>query len=159
MSANEKEKQPQFIERETCNICLKQVFSLKRHSLEHEKTTKCNQCEFSSVNEYNLQRHIKRMHTDKGTETVSCELCLKTFKTNKSKKLHVLSVHEGLKPHKCNLCDKSYSDATPLRIHKEVAHTESGYFPCESCDKDFTHDYHLKQHVRVNHLTSEDKGR
>ena len=58
-----------------------------------------------------LENSIK---PQKKSQNHKCERCGETFGGKKALKLHVESIHEGIR-HKCNLCDKEFFVAEGLR--------------------------------------------
>ena len=61
-------------------------------------------------------------------------------------KVHIKTVHEGLKPFKCNQCEKSFSQAGNLKSHVEVVHEGLKKHKCEKCEKSFGAPGDLKKH-------------
>ncbi|CAH8570085.1 unnamed protein product [Dicrocoelium dendriticum] len=58
-------------------------------------------------------------------KTPQCEICLKTFSTLSYLRMHISTVHEGVKAYSCSICDKSYTQKHSLKKHIISAHTNS----------------------------------
>ena len=71
-----------YRERETCELCGKEVLkaNMKTHLKYHEKPPEfeCNSCNFASKTKVKLQKHIRSVHG-----IIKCQLCCKTFSTNR----------------------------------------------------------------------------
>ena len=74
----------------------------------HEKTNKCNLCDFASSYANKLRRHLK---THGGEKTKKCNLCDYASSQAGNLRRH-LKIHSGEKINKCNLCDYAFSDAS-----------------------------------------------
>ena len=79
-----------------------------------------------------------------------CNLCNKPFSSRKYLKIHIKTVHEGLKEKKCHLCDKVYAHATDLSVHIKKIH-EGFKYECNLCDKSYADPRNLSNHIRWIH--------
>lgn len=66
----------------------------------------------------------------------ACEICEKTFSTNKNKKQHLKIVHGELKIFECNVCGKTFGRNQELMIHMENNHKTKD-LNCKLCGKLF----------------------
>ena len=82
----------------------------------HEKTNKCNLCDFASLYANKLRRHLK---THGGEKTKKCNHCGFTSSQTGNLRTH-LKMHSGEKSNKCNLCDYASSQASHLRRHLKL---------------------------------------
>ena len=95
---------------------------------EGELPNKCPNCGYSSARKENLRRHIKTQHEGKDIymykkkKSLLCTLCDTEFKDLPSFKKHIISVHDGQKPHKCSLCDRGYYLERSLDNHISIIH-------------------------------------
>ena len=107
-----------------------------------------------------------------------CDQCHKSFKVEKSLKIHVRSVHDGilfqcdqcpskyprkteLKVHikqehegltfLCNLCGKSLANSKSLRVHMQVHEDEKVTYKCEQCNKILRSKRSLERHTKCAH--------
>jgi KRAB domain-containing zinc finger protein len=106
-----------------------------------------------------------------------CDQCESSFDRANALKIHIDSVHLGLKPHKCTQCDRSFGykhdltshiksahenafvcpqcNKTCLNYHKLNSHIETAHegirYKCDFCDKTFPHKGNIPRHVRSHH--------
>lgn len=81
--------------------------------------------------------------------SIICEQCGKTFKTTKTLRTHVESVHEKLRKYVCPICDKAFFDRGKLNFHQHK-HSEVRNFHCEECGRSFKTKSDLYQVKAVN---------
>ena len=82
--------------RHTCKLCEYDTARLEM-LMKHEKTVhgithnyQCNQCDYNSSSNYNLQTHVKRMHN---TKTYNCKLCKYSTTFAKTMTVHIRTMH------------------------------------------------------------------
>ena len=92
----------------------------------------------------------ERSHT--GQNSCKCNVCGKAYTTKYNLKIHILTVHLGVKYYKaqCEVCEKKspsnslkYNPTTHLRIH-----TEERPYHCGQCNKCFTFKSNLTAHLK-----------
>ena len=74
-----------------------------------------------------------------------CDQCPKSFKVEKSLKIHVRSVHEGILFH-CEQCSSKYPRKQELKAHIQQEH-EGLTFLCTLCGKSLSNSKSLKIHM------------
>ena len=90
----------------------------------------------------------KKIHT--------CECCNKSFPSADHLKIHINSVHKGMKDHKCDTCEKAFSYAHHLKTHINSVHNCQKDHKCDSCGKAFSFAHHLKRHITSVHSGQKD---
>ena len=89
-----------------------------------------------------------------------CNHCGKSYSTTETMKLHIKTVHKGLKLFSCTSCDKKYTQSHNLASHIKIVHegqkTEKLY-KCALCDKSFTQSHSLKSHNEHVHKGNKSK--
>ena len=147
-----------------CELCadkFKTYNTMKRHIMvthAPKGSFSCPHCDKPFEVEHLFSRHVrkcKRSKTDK--KSYLCNLCLKSYSSEKAVRYHKRSFHEGLRNFACTKCDKTYSDHTPLRKHIQSVHTEKGSFECKQCKKMFDNAVKLDAHNYRCHVTKDDK--
>ena len=83
-------------------------------------------------------------------ETVTCDICGKSFSSKAKLKLHKMSLHgigkgENLK---CKFCDKSFGAKEILKHHIKQSHTRE---TCPHCQKSLLNHFYLKKHLVFDH--------
>ena len=66
-------------------------------------------------------------------------------------KLHINSVHEGIKNHKCDLCQKAFSHRGKLKNHINTVHEGLKNHKCYICEKAFSQAVNLRNHINNIH--------
>lgn len=117
----------------------------KVHKIQNKK---CNQCEKSYKNRYNLQRHIK--HTHEGLK-YKCELCQKMFSEPANLKRHIMCVHDKQKPYQCSVCNKAFGQKGDMEIHTDTVHGNLKPHACSFCSLSFYIKKYLKKHMKKVH--------
>ena len=78
-----------------------------------------------------------------------CDQCEMSFDYLSGLKLHIDSVHLGLKPHKCTQCDKAFGEKSNLNRHIKSAHENA--FICPQCNKAFSAKDAMEKHIASVH--------
>ena len=52
-------------------------------------------------------------------------------------KVHIKTVHEGVREHTCHICGKTLSQADHLNLHIKTLHEGVREHACQVCDKSF----------------------
>jgi KRAB domain-containing zinc finger protein len=147
----------------SCNIC-DQKFASKSYFNVHLKKFHnsdgllanlkikrfhCDICGFKCNQDFNLQRHKKRMHTD--TKAYRCETCEKTFFSKAELKTHTSNVHLKEKRFACDLCDYRTVNNEELKNHKNAVHFNVKNYKCEICEYATVRKQKLAYHIRFVH--------
>ena len=85
----------------------------------------------------------KKIHT--------CECCNKSFPSADHLKIHINSVHKGMKDHKCDSCERSFTQAGNLKKHINSVHNGIKDQKCDLCGKTFSRAGDLKKHINSVH--------
>ncbi|XP_019536140.2 zinc finger Y-chromosomal protein 2 [Aedes albopictus] len=108
-------------------------------------------CDWTFHGRANLSNHLRRMHPEKGVQSLKCDICGKFIRgkpgiLNEHKKLHFLKE----KSYVCPVCGKGFTLNRYLRQHS-VIHT--GLFPyeCGYCGKKFNNKWSMKTHEKNMH--------
>jgi len=98
---------------------------------------KCDDCEKTFMNKFNLGVHKKKMH--------KCENCDKTFCSKSFLKVHMKFSH-GVNPFECKTCLEKFSSRGNLNRHEQARKVAS----CEECGAKFCNsrsmDIHQSKH-------------
>ncbi|CAH8473476.1 unnamed protein product [Schistosoma guineensis] len=54
-----------------------------------------------------------------------CDYCMKKFSTLSYLRMHISTVHEGVRAYSCNICEKSYTQKHSLKKHLRNSHSIS----------------------------------
>merc|ERR1719270_65421 len=76
----------------------------KRHHENH--AIKCDQCDFTTNEDYRLKIHILRKHEE--ATKYPCELCSYVTNMRPDFDLHLKQKHGGKKDHECSVCGKCF---------------------------------------------------
>ena len=139
-----------------CKICGKAFKSsphLERHSKLHSqhelKPFKCDLCELSFREKYNLKKHIDGVHENQ--ETFSCDKCDKIFNRQKSLLRHKDIRHnENPQKHECSICGNIFTHKEHLRKHELCVHVDATH-ECQICQKKFKDSGKLTRHLGTVH--------
>ena len=81
---------------------------------------------------------------------LTCEICNKTLKNEKSFKNHFL-VHDDRRPFGCDICGRKFKRGCHLRDHKQIhERSDMRTFICDICDKIFVSLDTLKRHKKIH---------
>nr|CAD7393213.1 unnamed protein product [Timema cristinae] len=141
----------------------------------------CTACQltFHTARSYshhlNSPGHLKKTSTD----TVTCEKCNKSFRSQKvlsqhTQRVHLttrmfqcdncdystkckanlarhnVAIHADRKEFICELCGTAFSTLNTLRDHHTYIHSDQRLFPCELCVKTFKRKSELNRHVKIH---------
>ena len=90
-------------------------------------------------------------------------LCLKSFKNQKTLTFHVKYVHQNMwhyqsKPVQCKVCNKTFYGNNILKRHFDQVHLGHRNYICEKCGQSFQNSRNLVKHFKKVHLDIEDKS-
>ena len=80
-----------------------------------EKPFKCDQCDFATHSDSNLQSHKRNRHIEK---PFKCEFCDYGAVKDSDLQRHMRQFHTMERPFKCDQCDYAGSSSITLRRHK-----------------------------------------
>ena len=106
--------------------------NFRRHmkTLSGEKSHKCNQCDFTSVQACDLKKHLK---THSGEKNHKCKQCDYASVQTADLRKH-LKTHSGVKSYSCNQCDYAFIQESNFRRHL-ITHSRGKLHRCYHCDK------------------------
>lgn len=113
----------------TCNVCglsfaRRRVYMVHKNTHDGEITKKCV-CEVCGYRCHTKQLLTKHIRTHTGEKNYPCSVCQKMFSTGYAAKVHLNSVHYGIRQKSeipCMLCDKMFSRQKQLRKHQLNQH-------------------------------------
>jgi len=110
----------------------------------------CTECGKSVQN---MWKHLK-MHRGIKPDRLQCHICEKTLCTNNALKVHIETVHDGIRRYSCKFCNNSFIYASHLKTHILVVHQnfKNPKAICPDCGKQFKFISTMKRHQRVVHL-------
>ena len=115
--------------------------TLSQHSNVHsEKRFKCPHCESKFRWKWDINKHIRRLHSKTDKEKVEPKMTAKNAKT----------IASSLTSQTNNICNKISKES----LEKEIKATLNISFKCSyvGCGKEFTTSFNLKQHIQYIHL-------
>ncbi|XP_073812197.1 uncharacterized protein [Musca autumnalis] len=129
-----------------CEISPKYTMdSLKEHfqTFHNSKIHMCEQCHEGFRRRQDLKSHMETGHT------LECDVCQRTFSTQRLLRFHKRMHYNNNKPYECSVCQKKYSSKGMLEEHMN---THTGYRPykCPECSKDFASKYTLQIHLKIH---------
>lgn len=127
----------------SCNKAFKNKSCLRQHALSHgEKTQQCEVCGAKFFRKPGLRRHMQK-HFGK---QFCCNECPHRFCSAHALKVHVESVHKGIKSFACNMCELKFYQSHSLKKHMRI-HTGEKPFQCEQCPARFSIAAALRKHM------------
>lgn len=152
-----KELVPKHIEK-LCDLC-GEVFPTQEKLSTHQRVVhfknpaKCEMCSKTLVNEYYLNRHILRRHSQKPKE-FTCPTCNREFAFKGELRSHIQKVHNKhlvpKKTYSCKICNKEYKCPKSVIVHERSVHTGQRPAECGVCGARFYHIDYLKEHMRLH---------
>ena len=88
-----------------------------------------------------------------------CDLCAKTFASQKTLKRHRQTVHRQSGGFSCRVCDRRFYRRDNLRKHHISKHADEEYeapasYRCPVCQKSFHYRAHLTEHLKTHSATT-----
>ena len=108
------------------------------------KMSRCDFCEFTSVDQKVVDAHMQRKH-----EVIQCEKCEYGALDADILKKHMMT-HTGNIIFTCYICEFEVTKQSILEDHKESKHSKEEVLPdvlyCEKCEKTYQTKFHLEFH-------------
>ena len=139
----------QLTDYKVCEICLKHVKYLNKHTVGVHPTGRnfnCDQCSKSYKTVIPLRDHIKRKHSDSMDH--QCSTCGKKFNVDRVLKKHIEQVH-GKEDMKCKICNKSFSNIAAVEGHERRHNNKIVKIQCDLCHKLVREEY-LEKHKQFH---------
>ena len=136
-----------------CSLCDKTFTNnthLDRHKKLHtsisvSKPFRCDRCELSFREKYNLKVHVERVH-DKILKLFECDKCPTKFNGRAKLEHHIELKHEQINRHlRCDDCSKTFPVEHLLRRHKNMVHIVPAH-ECKICNVAFKSTGKLDRH-------------
>ena len=87
----------------------------------------------------------------------NCDSCGKIFRKCKNLKIHVKTIHQGIKQ-SCLVCTKEFCNKEDLKTHmKRVHEGDQNYNKCPTCRKPFSRPGNLQTHIKSVHEKLKDQ--
>ena len=109
--------------------------------------TKCPHCDYAADSETQIERHLRKQHSEDGK--FACEYCGKSFALKSNLQNHQ-KIHDLDKPFGCDKCEKTYKQRNSLREHVLRSHDNISKFVCSVCFEKFPSRHLLKNHERIH---------
>ena len=75
-----------------------------------ERPFKCDKCDWAFVQRTHLRRHKMVKHGDgKQLGKHQCDQCQRWYSSKSVLEMHVITIHQGLRPFKCNMCKDTFN--------------------------------------------------
>ena len=113
---------------------------------------KCDRCDEIIQGDEEWMAHIA-LHNFSDVP-IQCDLCPKTFETEKQMHAHKKNVHDILEKSyaekSCAICNKDFNSTTNYKIHMIEKHGHKGRYGCEVCGKQYQSKARFEDH-KANH--------
>ena len=116
----------------------------------HRKPYSCEQCEYTTGTNYDLQKHRGYKHNGK---SFTCEICGQSLAYETGLKSHMKRVHSGTS-FDCDKCDHSSNTEDNLQRHKDNMHS-GVLLECNICSSKYHSPSALGTHIRMVHGDAE----
>ncbi|XP_065065660.1 uncharacterized protein LOC135691653 isoform X1 [Rhopilema esculentum] len=151
-----------IVTRKKCDTCGKMLNgnqALKAHMRLHtgERPFKCDKCDWAFVQRTHLRRHKMVKHGDgKQLGKHQCDQCQRWYSNKSVLEMHVITIHQGLRPFKCNMCKDTFNIQGLLLRHQRELHQMDVDLPedqrkylCkeDGCGKKFSLQSDLNKHI------------
>ena len=109
------------------------------------KTYTCEDCSATFTQKYNVERHIRSVHTK--DFPYPCEDCDHGFRSKDRLETHIQNNHQTFN---CKFCSISVKGLNELKKHVKQHHEKESY-TCEECAQSFTRKDRLENHMENKH--------
>ncbi|XP_052859862.1 transcription factor grauzone-like [Anopheles cruzii] len=133
------------LECELCSAPLNDFTDLQDHYRQVHNVTGYVRC----CDRLFYRRYLLLDHIDAHSGTIRCEICQKSYKSNRYLTLHMAKTHsrEEDRPFKCDQCHVSYPKSYLLKAHRALHVQEE----CRICKKVLSNNQSLKVHIAQMH--------
>ena len=100
--------------------------------------------------------HKMHMNNAHGEKSYICQVCGGKFMKERFLVDHMQSKHSGEKNYSCDQCEKRFATSSLLQTH-QTWHTDVRSHVCDSCGKGFKHGKGLRRHVLQVHTLPQDR--
>ena len=140
---------------EHCDSSYTNHYNLLHHQEGHTQGKQtCDICAASFMNKILLKSHMSKVHEKVGK--VDCPICGKSqFKNNLQGHLNS---HNGIRAFKCEYCGNGFFSKDQLMTHVRVQHLDQRNYECETCKKRFATLSKMRDHVDAMHLNIKRHG-
>ena len=114
----------------------------------------CNECEYKTYRKSCMKSHIINKHQKHLKDRFPCEQCGQTYSSKGALKLHINSIHSGLKELvycKIENCSFSCFRNQWMKVHENQVHNLGSKLSCEQCDYQTGNKQAFKNHLRIQH--------
>lgn len=116
----------------------------------------CTLCDYSTLKQHSLSRHIGRCHLDENDKKFECKECLRKFKLKLSLKRHIGHFHGRGKLYKCTECWNECYFALYNEFNRHMKnHGKKVALQCEECSEVLASSKDLHYHNQKYHNTTE----
>ena len=112
----------------------------------HKKPYSCEQCDFSTGTNYDLEKHKNYKHNGK---LFTCEICGQNLAYATGLRNHMKRVHSGTS-FKCDQCDHCSNTEDNLQRHKDNMHS-GVLLQCDKCPSQYHSPSSLGTHINMVH--------
>ena len=81
----------------------------------------------------------------------NCEICDRSFKSQRNLNNHIAAVHELKKPLECKICNKKFARKEKINQHVFTVHEKLKLFQCSVCDHKTSSKGNMKSHINSRH--------
>ena len=108
---------------------------------------KCSLCPYKSNRQYDIEKHIKRMHLK--IKNHKCTTCDYTCASISDLNRHIKQVHNKIKNHKCTKCEYACSLKSCLTDHIIAVHDKIKDSQCLTCPYKCSRSSDLTKHIKT----------
>ncbi|XP_031780315.1 PR domain zinc finger protein 10 isoform X1 [Nasonia vitripennis] len=112
---------------------------------------KCEICSKRFSTKLKFQQHCL-VHGVKDNESLTCNVCLKTFLNNSSLSRHLKTHQKERQTLECPVCSEAFGRVLTLKDFAETHLNQYETFTCPHCPKSFTSYALTRKHARAHHF-------